>query len=82
MLRWNRPAVDGNGNIYVAGRSDATWGTPGDAYAGDWDVFTAKLTSPPAAIPTLNEWGMVIMALLLAVYCVKKIKENLKETVS
>jgi len=38
-------AVDGSGNVYVAGNSDATWGTPVNPYAGDYDVFAAKLNS-------------------------------------
>ena len=37
-------AVDGSGNVYVAGRSDATWGSPVNAYAGS-DAFSAKLNS-------------------------------------
>ncbi len=36
-------AVDGSGNVYVAGYSDATWGAPVRAYAGDDDAFAAKL---------------------------------------
>jgi hypothetical protein len=36
-------AVDGSGNVYVTGRSDATWGTPVNAYAGYYDAFAAKL---------------------------------------
>jgi hypothetical protein len=38
-------AVDLSGNIYVAGESYATWGTPVNSYAGDWDAFAAKLNS-------------------------------------
>jgi hypothetical protein len=38
-------AVDGSGNVYVAGDSDATWGSPVNAHAGDWDAFVAKLDS-------------------------------------
>jgi len=36
-------AVDGSGNVYVTGYSDATWGAPRRAYAGDYDAFVAKL---------------------------------------
>jgi hypothetical protein len=38
-------AVDDSGNVYVAGRSDATWGSPVNPHAGGWDVFVAKLVS-------------------------------------
>ena len=37
-------AVDGSGNVYVAGNSGATWGTPVRAHSGDTDGFAAKLT--------------------------------------
>jgi uncharacterized repeat protein (TIGR01451 family) len=37
-------AVDGNGNIYMAGISYAPWGSPVQAYGGDVDTFVAKLT--------------------------------------
>lgn len=36
-------AVDGNGNIYVAGWSDATWGAPIRPMSGFPDAFVAKL---------------------------------------
>jgi hypothetical protein len=38
-------AVDGSGNVYVTGTSDATWGSPARAHAGGSDVFVAELTS-------------------------------------
>ncbi|MBN1833421.1 MAG: SBBP repeat-containing protein [Deltaproteobacteria bacterium] len=42
----NAIAVDGNGNVYVAGTSQATWGSsPVNAYSGDYDAFTAKLNN-------------------------------------
>jgi hypothetical protein len=37
--------VDGSGNVYVAGDSYATWGTPVNAYTGSYDIFVAKLNS-------------------------------------
>ncbi|MBK7319000.1 SBBP repeat-containing protein [Candidatus Villigracilis affinis] len=42
-------AVDGSGNIYVAGASDGTWGAPIQSHAGgDYDGFAAKLNSSGA----------------------------------
>src|SRR6266446_5413886 len=38
-------AVDGSGNVYVAGLSNATWGSPVRAYSGGYDSFAAKLDS-------------------------------------
>ena len=39
-------AVDGSGNVYVAGHSNATWGSPVRAYSGSgYDAFVAKLNS-------------------------------------
>ncbi|NVN93255.1 MAG: SBBP repeat-containing protein, partial [Desulfuromonadales bacterium] len=40
----NSIALDDNGNIYVAGKSDTTWGAPRNGHtAGDTDVFVLKL---------------------------------------
>jgi len=36
-------AVDGSGNVYVAGYSEAYWGAPARAYMGGMDAFAAKL---------------------------------------
>ena len=36
-------AVDGSGNVYVTGRSYATWGAPKRAYTAGIDAFAAKL---------------------------------------
>ncbi len=41
----NSIAVDGSGNVYLAGTSNATWGSPVNAYAGSGDAFAAKLNS-------------------------------------
>ncbi len=38
-------AVDGSGNVYIAGRSDAAWGAPINAFAGGADAFAVKLNS-------------------------------------
>jgi outer membrane protein assembly factor BamB len=36
-------AVDEGGDIFVAGGSQATWGTPIFPYTGSWDAFAAQL---------------------------------------
>lgn len=41
----SRIAVDGADNVYVAGSSDASWGSPLDSYAGGRDAFAVKLNS-------------------------------------
>ena len=38
-------AVDASGNVYVAGESPATWGTPFIPYGGSLDAFAAKLNN-------------------------------------
>ena len=38
-------AVDGSGNLFVAGHSDGTWGAPVRTYSGDLDIFAARFTS-------------------------------------
>jgi Beta-propeller repeat len=41
----NAIAANANGNLYVAGRSGATWGSPINAHAGGLDAFVASLDS-------------------------------------
>ena len=38
-------ALDASGNVYVTGWSAGTWGTPLNPFAGDEDVFVAKLNT-------------------------------------
>ncbi|MBC8506778.1 MAG: SBBP repeat-containing protein [Anaerolineales bacterium] len=38
-------ALDASGNVYVAGHSDAGWGSPRNGHAGGSDAFVAKLNS-------------------------------------
>ena len=37
-------AVDGIGNVFVAGRSDADWGSPENPFSNNSDAFAVKLT--------------------------------------
>ena len=37
--------VDGNGNVYVAGGSGSTWGSPINPHSGGSDIFVAKFSS-------------------------------------
>jgi hypothetical protein len=43
-------AVDARGSVYVAGRSDNTWGRPVRAHTGDRDAFGAKLDAKSGAL--------------------------------
>jgi hypothetical protein len=43
-------AVDAQGSVYVAGRSDSTWGRPVRAHTGDRDAFGAKLDAKTGAL--------------------------------
>lgn len=45
-------AVDGSGNSYVAGSSDASWGAPARAFSGGTDGFCAKFG--PDGAPVWN----------------------------
>ncbi len=40
-----RITVDGSGNVFVAGSSTATWGSPAQAYTSGTDAFAAELDS-------------------------------------
>ena len=42
--------VDGNGNVYVTGLSDSTWGSPMRAYTSGLDAFAAKLNATTGAL--------------------------------
>lgn len=43
-------AVDASGNVYVAGESHATWGSPINPFAGAGDAFVSKLDSGGALV--------------------------------
>jgi hypothetical protein len=62
-------AVDKSGNAYVTGESYATWGAPVNPYAGGYDAFVARL-GEAVPVPTLSEWGMILLIGLLALYAV------------
>jgi hypothetical protein len=46
-------AVDGNGNVLLAGTSNATWGTPLRAYSAGYDAYAARLNSSGTLIANL-----------------------------
>jgi hypothetical protein len=46
-------ALDTNGDCYVVGWGDATWGAPIRPYVGDWDCFVAKISPALVAAPVL-----------------------------
>jgi hypothetical protein len=62
----NSIAVDGNENVYLAGTSIATWGSPVIGHAGSDDAFAVKLGQPGSPVPAVSQWGMGILLLLLA----------------
>jgi len=52
-------AMDGNGNVYVTGYSQATWGCPLHAYSGDHDIVVLKIFANLKKFP----WPMFIPAI-------------------
>ncbi|TAH50333.1 MAG: hypothetical protein EYC68_14230 [Chloroflexota bacterium] len=66
-------AVDANENVYVAGNSSATWGSPVRAYTGGRDAFAVKLGSACALKPAKPTLGLPAKN-----GSVKKPKVNLK----
>jgi hypothetical protein len=57
----NDIAVDGGGNVYVAGTSKATWGSSVNDFSGGYDTFVARLLPDSDAdgdgVPDLTENG-------------------------
>ncbi len=50
-------ALDGSGNIFVAGMSFQTWGTPLNAHSGNYDVVVLKLSQSAPGLPDFNGDG-------------------------
>jgi hypothetical protein len=46
----NAVDIDANGNVYVSGDSNATWGAPNRPYSGAYDAFVAKLAPNGALV--------------------------------
>ena len=57
------PIAVSGGNVYVAGQSGATWGTPVQAFGGGTnDVFAAKIAVPPTnTAPVLDNSGFLTL---------------------
>ncbi len=49
-------AVDGSGNVYVGGTSNATWGSPIRAYTSSADAFAAKIYDTSSKDNLLGTW--------------------------
>jgi len=58
-------AVDGSGNVYVTGSSNATWGSPLHAFAGSVDAFVARLNSN-GILTGIPSWVAVRMIMVMA----------------
>jgi len=75
-------AVDSSGNAYITGETISTnfptLNPIQGSYGGSGDVFVTKLSSPPppfVPVPTMTEWGMIIMSILLfvsAIYFIRR----------
>ncbi|MFA5066352.1 MAG: SBBP repeat-containing protein [Dehalococcoidia bacterium] len=47
-------AVDATGNVYVAGESGSTWGSPVRNYTSSWDAFAVKIQNELPAPTVIN----------------------------
>lgn len=70
-------AADGAGNVYLGGSFDANLGAPPLTLLGGADALILKEATAyvPGAtsIPTLSEWGMIILASLMALLGLAKV---------
>lgn len=54
------------------GANDSFKVTPGSGQDGlNWN-FGERRTNPPAAIPTLSEWGLIVLSMLLAAFALRR----------
>jgi hypothetical protein len=58
-------ALDGSGDVYVAGDSTAAWGSPVNGYAGSQDAFAVRLTPVEGPVPGVTGWRLGAVAGLL-----------------
>ena len=54
----NGIAVSDNDMVYVTGYSQATWGNPVNAYAGNYDAFVAQLTTLTTSDPSNLQFSL------------------------
>ncbi|MBN1260679.1 MAG: SBBP repeat-containing protein [Anaerolineae bacterium] len=71
----NAIAVDDSGNVYVAGHSYATWGTPRRPHAGGADAFVVKLNAATGVHQwntflgsNLSDWGNGLVVIGNSIY--------------
>jgi hypothetical protein len=66
------------GNSYVTGYYEGT-ATIGDSTftsAGSFDVFIAKYGPAAPPIPTLGQWGIVLLGLLMVIFGIRIVRER------
>src|SRR5690606_11384005 len=66
---------DTAGTVYTdtgGGANDRFTVTPGSGQDGlDWNFGEGKQPSAPASIPTLSEWGLILLSMLLAAFALR-----------
>ncbi|MDO9264806.1 MAG: SBBP repeat-containing protein [Desulfosalsimonadaceae bacterium] len=57
-------------SLLVTGYGNSTWGTPVNGHAGGYDAFLIVIAgvgaAAPTSIPSLTEWGMILLSVGLA----------------
>lgn len=53
-----------------------TWGSGANADSFVINIGSVSSSAPPQAIPTLGEWAMIIMASLMALFAIRKVRRQ------